>query len=45
LKNVVEAIKNGMFGDLSEGHQLLNTFINNNDYYLIGPDFLSYIEA
>ena len=45
LKEVLGAIRNGIFGDLSEGHQLINTFCNNNDYYLLGADFLSYIEA
>lgn len=45
LKEVIGAIRNGIFGDLSEGHQLIDTFCNNNDYYLLGADFLSYIEA
>jgi len=34
-----------MFGSVSEHMQLIDTIRNNNDYYLLGHDFTSYLET
>jgi starch phosphorylase len=45
LKEVIDAITSGMFGSKDELTQLVNTIRNRNDYYLVGADFRSYLDA
>jgi starch phosphorylase len=45
LKDVFKEIRNGLLGDPEEFRDLLNSVCNKNDYYLLGRDFTSYVEA
>lgn len=45
LKRVIQAIRQGIFGEKDLLLKLLSTILNNNDWYLLTADFQSYIEA
>lgn len=45
LKELFNEIRGGLLGDPSVFNDLLNSFTGNNDYYLIGTDFLEYKKA
>jgi starch phosphorylase len=45
LREIFGEIRNGLLGDPEEFKDLLNSVCNKNDYYLVGRDFASYIEA
>ncbi|KAL4492628.1 hypothetical protein ABPG72_007741 [Tetrahymena utriculariae] len=45
LNEVFQKIDEGFFGAVDELRQLISTIRNRNDYYLIGADFKSYLEA
>ena len=45
LKEAMNAVQSGMFGDTEDLVGLLNSFRWNNDFYLMGADFESYIQA
>lgn len=45
LKKVFKAVDEGMFGDRGELSSCLDAIRHNNDYYLVGYDFQSYIDA
>jgi hypothetical protein len=39
LQKVIQAIRLGLFGERNVLMELIATFTNNNDWYLIGADF------
>ena len=43
LQSVIQAIREGTFGEREILMSLISTIMNNNDWYLIGADFESYI--
>eukprot|EP01126_Amoeba_proteus_P004964 TRINITY_DN11636_c0_g2_i3.p1 TRINITY_DN11636_c0_g2~~TRINITY_DN11636_c0_g2_i3.p1 ORF type:complete len:634 (-),score=138.90 TRINITY_DN11636_c0_g2_i3:71-1738(-) len=45
LKQVLDLIEEGTFGEFPECKQLLDTIRHNNDYYLLSVDWESYLEA
>jgi len=45
LAKVIKLLREGFFGDFPEVHQLLDTFTNNNDYYLLTVDWPQYLAA
>jgi len=45
LNKVITALKQGHFGEFPEVHQLLDTFTNKNDYYLLTVDWSQYLQA
>jgi starch phosphorylase len=45
LKKVIQAIRVGTFGEKDLLMGLIGTIMNNNDWYLVSADFVSYIEA
>ena len=45
LQNVIQAIREGMFGERQILMSLVSTITNSNDWYLIGADFESYIKC
>lgn len=45
LQRVFDAILNGMFGDVSIVHPIIENLQNGKDYYLVTADFNSYIKA
>lgn len=42
---MIQAIRQGTFGEKDLLMQLVSTITNNNDWYLVSADFKSYIEA
>jgi len=42
---VLESIENGQYGSVDILRPLINTLRHGNDYYLLGADFASYLEA
>jgi len=45
LKKVIQAIRLGTFGEKELLMGVIGTIMNNNDWYLVTADFVSYIEA
>jgi glucan phosphorylase len=45
LQKVIQAIREGKFGERVYLMSLISTITNNNDKYLIGADFESYIKC
>lgn len=45
LKAIVKQLESGKFGHPEQHRDILNTIRNQNDHYLVGHDFKSYIEA
>jgi glucan phosphorylase len=45
LQRVFQAIREGKFGERALLLELISTISSNNDHYLIGADFESYIEC
>jgi hypothetical protein len=45
LKKVIQAIRSGTFGEKDLLMGLVGTILNNNDWYLITADFVSYLRA
>jgi starch phosphorylase len=45
LKKVIQAIRLGTFGERDLLMGVIGTIMNNNDWYLVTADFVSYIEA
>ena len=45
LQRVIQAIREGKFGERDVLMSLLSTITNNNDHYLIGADFESYVDT
>jgi len=45
LERVIDALRKGFFGEFPEVNQLLDTFTQNNDYYLINVDWPQYLQA
>jgi glycogen phosphorylase len=45
LKKAIQAIRVGTFGEKDLLMGLVGTIMNNNDWYLVSADFVSYIEA
>lgn len=45
LKKVIQAIRSGTFGEKDLLMGLVGTILNNNDWYLITADFVSYLKA
>lgn len=45
LKRVFDSIRNGLFGDVSMVHGVLDSLQNGNDHYIVCFDFYPYIEA
>lgn len=45
LKKVIQAIRLGTFGEKDLLMGVIGTIMNNNDWYLVTADFVSYIEA
>lgn len=45
IGSTFDAIKNGIFGDLTIIHSYLNHICNGGDYYITCHDFHSYKEA
>ncbi len=45
LKKVIQAIRFGTFGEKDLLMGLVGTILNNNDWYLITADFVSYLKA
>lgn len=43
LQKVIQAIREGKFGERDILMSLISTITNNNDTYLVGADFESYI--
>ena len=43
LQRVIQAIREGKFGERDILMSLVSTIANNNDWYLVGSDFESYI--
>ena len=44
LQRVIQTIREGKFGERDVLMSLISTITNNNDVYLVGADFESYIE-
>ena len=44
LQKVFQVIREGMFGDRETLMKVISTISNNNDWYLLSADFVSYIE-
>lgn len=44
LQKVIQTIREGKFGERDVLMSLISTITNNNDVYLVGADFESYIE-
>lgn len=42
LKELISDVRGGLLGDPHIFEDLLNSFTNNNDYYLVGTDFMEY---
>ena len=45
LRNLIHEIRKGLLGDPNVFHNLLNSFTNRNDYYLLGTDWDDYVRA
>jgi hypothetical protein len=45
LQKVIQAIREGMFGEKELLMSLVSTITNNNDWYLITADFDEYIKT
>lgn len=45
LAEVVQMLRDGVFGEFLEVSQLLDSFLNSNDYYLLTADWASYLDA
>lgn len=45
LKEVIDEIVNGRFGDDTDLIELVNSFTNQNDHYLVCFDFYSFYEV
>ena len=45
LKEVIREIQAGIIGDPQQSRELLDSFIHNNDNYLVGADFSDYLQA
>lgn len=45
LQKVIQSIREGKFSERNLLMDLVSTFTNNNDWYLIGADFESYIKC
>ena len=45
LQRVFDAVLNGVFGDVSIAHSVINLLIEGKDYYLLTADFNSYVKA
>ncbi len=45
LRDVFREIRNGLLGDPEEFNDLINSVSNKNDHYLVGRDFMSYVDA
>lgn len=45
LALVAQMIRDGVFGEFLEADQLLDSFLLNNDYYLLTVDWSSYLDA
>jgi len=42
---VLDLIKKGLFGDSSIFEPIINSLTGGNDFYILGPDFPSYLET
>ena len=45
LLKVIDAVTHGKFGNKQELTELMNSFRNKNDHYLVCADFTSYCQA
>ena len=45
LQRVIQSIREGRFGEREVLMSLISTISNNNDWYLVGADFESYVEC
>lgn len=45
LLSVIEAIRDGEFGDPSTFHEIVDSLVPDRDYFLLGDDFSSYLYA
>eukprot|EP01125_Pyxidicula_operculata_P014813 TRINITY_DN4984_c0_g1_i1.p1 TRINITY_DN4984_c0_g1~~TRINITY_DN4984_c0_g1_i1.p1 ORF type:complete len:948 (-),score=244.61 TRINITY_DN4984_c0_g1_i1:182-3025(-) len=45
LQQVVQMLRDGVFGEFPELNQLLDTILHNNDYYLLTVDWADYLSA
>lgn len=45
LQEVIHEIRSGLIGDPNEFHEVLNSFTNKNDWYLLGTDWTDYLRA
>ena len=45
LKDVIREVRSGLIGNPDDFNDLLNSFTNKNDWYLIGADFKDYLRA
>lgn len=45
LQKVIQSIREGQFGERTYLMSLVSTITNNNDWYLLGADFESYIQC
>ena len=45
LKEIIADIRGGILGDPNIFNDLIDSFTQNNDFYLVGTDFLDYKHA
>jgi len=45
LSEAIRIIKEGLFGDFPESHEVLDSFLQGRDYYLLTVDWESYLKA
>ncbi len=45
MQEVIQAIRDGIFGERNTLLEIIATISNNNDWYLISADFVSYLEC
>lgn len=45
LQKVIHEIRSGLIGNPEEFRELLDSFTNHNDWYLVGKDFTDYVRA